>query len=96
MRGKDPETGAFLAPSRSQDRRDALEVLALGERLAGLTDAQLAKLPVPDELLPHVLETRRITSHIARKRQLAFLAKQMRRQDDETLDAISDALEEKG
>ena len=96
MRGKDPETGAFLAPSRSPDRRDALEVLALGERLAGLTDAQLAKLPVPDELLPHVLETRRITSHIARKRQLAFLAKQMRRQDDETLDAIRDALDEKG
>ena len=28
----------------------------------------------------------------ARKRQLAFLAKQMRRQDDETLDAIRDAL----
>ena len=96
MRGKDPDTGEFLAPSRSQERRDALDVLKLGERLAGLTDAQLAKLPVPDDLLPHVLETRRITSHIARKRQLAFLAKQMRRQDDETLDAIRDALDEKG
>ena len=96
MRGKDPESGEFLAPSRSQDRRDALAVLALGERLAGLTDAQLAKLPVPDALLPHILETRRITSHIARKRQLAFLAKQMRREDDETLDAIRDALDEKG
>lgn len=96
MRGKDPETGEFLAPSRSQDRRDALEVLALGERLAGLTDTQLAKLPVPDDLLPHVIEARRITSHIARKRQLAFLAKQMRREDDETLDAIRDALDEKG
>ena len=96
MRGKDPETGEFLAPSRSQERRDALEVLSLGERLAGLTDAQLAKLPLPDELLPHVREARRITSHIAHKRQLAFLAKQMRRQDDETLDAIRDALDEKG
>lgn len=96
MRGKDPDTGEFLAPSRSQDRREALEVLALGERLAGLTDTQLAKLPVPDDLLPHVIEARRITSHIARKRQLAFLAKQMRREDDETLDAIRDALDEKG
>jgi len=96
MRGKDPETGEFLAPSRSQERRDALEVLALGERLAGLTDTQLAKLPVPGDLLPHIREARRITSHIARKRQLAFLAKQMRREDDETLDAIRDALEEKG
>ena len=96
MRGKDPDTGEFLAPSRSQERRDALDVLKLGERLAGLTDAQLAKLPVPDDLLPHIVETRRITAHIARKRQLAFLAKQMRREDDETLDAIRDALDEKG
>ena len=96
MRGKDPDTGEFLSASRSQERRDALEVLALGERLAGLTEAQLAKLPVPEVLLPHVREARRITSHIARKRQLAFLAKQMRREDDETLDAIRDALEEKG
>ena len=96
MRGKDPDTGEFLAPSRSQERRDALDVLKLGERLAALTDAQLAKLPLPDDLLPHIVETRRITAHIARKRQLAFLAKQMRREDDETLDAIRDALDEKG
>ena len=52
MRGKDPDTGEFLAPSRSQERRDALDVLKLGERLAALTDAQLAKLPLPDDLLP--------------------------------------------
>ena len=96
MRGKDPETGEFLAPSRSQERREALEVFALGERLASLTDAQLARLPLPGDLLPHVREARRITSHIARKRQLAFLAKQMRREDDETLEAIRDALDEKG
>lgn len=96
MRGKDPETGDFLAPSRSQQRRDALEVLALGEQLATLSDGQLAKLPIPDALLPHILETRRITSHVARKRQLAFLAKQMRREDDETLEAIRDALDAGG
>src|SRR5690606_35800411 len=96
MRGKDPETDEYLAPSRSQDRRDALEVLALGERLVALTDAQLARLAVPEDLLPHIRDTRRISSHIARKRQLAFLAKQMRREDEETLDAIRDALDEKG
>ncbi|HZH44101.1 MAG TPA: ribosome biogenesis factor YjgA [Lysobacter sp.] len=96
MRGKDPDTGEFLGPSRSQQRREALEVLELGERLATLTDAQLARLPIPDSLLPHILETRRITSHIARKRQLAFLAKQMRREDDETLHAIRDALDAQG
>ena len=96
MRGKDPDSGEFLGPSRSQQRRDALEVLALGEKLAALSDAQLDKLPIPEALLPHILDTRRITAHVARKRQLAFLAKQMRREDDETLDAIRDALDAGG
>jgi len=96
MRGKDPETGEFLSPSRSEQRRAALDVLELGAKLSELTDAQLARLPIPESLMPHILETRRITSHIAHKRQLQFLAKQMRREDEETLDLIRDALDEKG
>src|SRR5687768_18525984 len=96
MRGRDEESGEFLGPSRSQQRRDALEVLALGEKLVSLTEAQLSKLPVPESLLPHIRESKRITSHIAHKRQLQFLAKQMRREDDEVLEAIRDALDEKG
>ena len=96
MRGKDPESGEFLGPSRSEQRRAALDVLELGGKLAVLSDAQLSKLPIPDNLLPHILETRRITSHIAHKRQLAYLAKQMRREDEATLDAIRDALDEGG
>ena len=96
MRGRDDETGEFFSPSRSQNRRDALEVLALGEKLVALTEAQLAKLPVPDSLLPHIRECRRITANIAHKRQLAYLAKQMRREDDDVLDAIRDALDEDG
>jgi len=96
MRGRDDETGEFLSPSRSQNRRDALEVLALGEKLVSLTETQLAKLPVPESLLPHIRDCKRITAQIAHKRQLQFLAKQMRREDDEVLDAIRDALDEKG
>jgi len=96
MRGRDEETGEFRSPSRSEQRRAALDVLELGGKLAVLSDAQLSKLPIPEHLLPHILETRRITSHIAHKRQLQFLAKQMRREDDETLDALRDALDEKG
>jgi ribosome-associated protein len=96
MRGKDPDTNAFLSPSRSEQRRAALEVLELGEQLVALSEAQLSKLPVPESLLPHIRESKRITSHIAHKRQLQFLAKQMRREDDEVLEAIRDALDEKG
>ncbi|MCF7222685.1 ribosome biogenesis factor YjgA [Marilutibacter chinensis] len=96
MRGIDEDSGEYLGPSRSQRRREALDVLELGRRLSELTDAQLERLPVPEALLPHIRETRRITSHIAHKRQLAYLAKQMRREDEETLDAIRDAMDESG
>lgn len=95
MRGRD-ENDEFTGPSRSQQRRDALDVLALAERLATLSDAQLGRLPVPEGLLPHIVDTRRMTAHGARKRQTAFLAKQMRREDDEALDAIRDALDAGG
>ena len=93
MRGRDDDSGEFLGPSRSEQRRAALDVLALGEKLVGLSEAQLAKLPLPESLLPHIRDAKRITSHVAHKRQLAFLAKQMRREDDQTLDAIRDALD---
>ncbi len=93
MRGIDPETGEFLGPSRSEQRREALDIRSLAEKLVALAPAHLARLPVPEELLEHIHDTQRITSHIAHKRQLQFLAKQMRRESDETLDAIRDAME---
>ena len=96
MRGRDEDTGEFLSPSRSAQRRAALDVLELGEQLVGMTAAQLGRLPIPDALMPHIRDTQRITSHGARKRQVAFLAKQMRKLDDDELDAIRDAMSKDG
>ena len=96
MRGRDDETGDFFSPSRSQQRRDALDVLALGEQLVAMSAAQLARLPIPEALLPHIHDSQRISSYIARKRQIAFLAKQMRKLDDEELEAIRDAMSKDG
>ena len=96
MRGRDDETGDFFSPSRSQQRRDALDVLALGEQLVAMSAAQLARLPIPEALLPHIRDSQRISSYIARKRQIAFLAKQMRKLDDEELEAIRDAMSKDG
>jgi len=93
MRGRDPETGEFLSPSRSQKRREALDVLALAERLVELPDGQLAAIALPDDLRELVRDSRRITAQIARKRQLQFLAKAMRREEDDILDAIRGALD---
>ncbi|MEN1957752.1 ribosome biogenesis factor YjgA [Luteimonas changyuni] len=92
MRGKDEDSGEFLGPSRSAQRRGALDVLELAKQLVELDPGKLAKLPLDDHLLPHIAQARRISSRIARKREVAFLAKQLRREDDEALDALNDAL----
>jgi ribosome-associated protein len=79
-------------PSRSAKRRDALAVFELAEALVAMSEAQLAHVPLPDDLAALVVESRRITQHIARKRQLQFLAKHLRRNED-VLPAIRAALE---
>lgn len=69
--------------SRSQKRREALDVLKLAHALVELSDAQLARVPLSDELRDEVVRARAITQQIARKRQTQFLAKQLRRREDE-------------
>ena len=96
MRGKDDDTGEFLGPSRSAQRREALDVLELAKQLVELDPGRLAKLPLGEHLLPFVAQARRITSNIARKREIAFLAKQLRREDEDALDAVRDALDTNG
>lgn len=72
-----------LPPSRSQRRREAWDVLELAERLVALTPSQLKKVPLDEKVLDAVELARRITSHIAHKRQVHFLAKLMRKQIDD-------------
>lgn len=93
MRGRDEETGEFFGPSRSQRRREALAVFDLAQALVELSPSRLDRVPLDEALRDLVVDSRRITAHIARKRQLQFLAKQLRQEDDETLDAIRRALE---
>lgn len=93
MRGRDPDSGEFLGPSRSQRRREALEVFTLAERLVALSPAQLAPLPLSEALLGLLADTRAMTAHGARKRQLQFLAKALRREEPQTLEAIRHALD---
>ncbi|MBU6247380.1 MAG: DUF615 domain-containing protein, partial [Xanthomonadaceae bacterium] len=81
-------------PSRTQQRRDALAVLALATQLVEMVPSKLAKLDLPDDVRDEIANVRRISSHIARKRQLAFLAKLMRRHDEATFDAVRAALGE--
>ena len=84
MRDHEPETDPENdEPSRSQKRREALDVLKLAHALVELSEAQLAHVPLSDELRDEVLRARAISQQIARKRQTQFLAKQLRRREDE-------------
>lgn len=78
--------------SRSQKRREALDVLKLAHALVELSDAQLARVPLSDELREETQRARAVGQQIARKRQTQFLAKQLRRREDE-LEPIRAALE---
>jgi ribosome-associated protein len=93
MRGRDQDTGEFLDESRSQKRREALDVLSMAGKLMEMSHAVLMQVPMPEELRERVLDSQRITSNIARKRQTQFLAKFIRREDDQVLSVLRAALE---
>ena len=65
------------------------ELQHLGERLAALTPAQLARIDLPEALREQVELTRRITAREALRRQLQYLGRLMRQAD---ADAIRAAL----
>jgi ribosome-associated protein len=75
-------------PSRTQQRREALAVLVLAQQLVELPPSRLAKLALPEDVRREIDITRRISSHGAKKRQLAFLAKVMRRYGEEDFAAV--------
>jgi len=93
MKENEHETSQYPPPSRSGQRRQALDVLALAGQLLELDSGRLKQLPIPEDLREPIATARRITSHIARKRQLAFVAKQMRREEETVLDGIRAALD---
>ncbi len=79
-------------PSRSQRRRDALATLALAEQLVGLPPARANQLDLPDDVREEAARVRATTAHGARKRELAYLAKLMRRHDGQAFNALRAAL----
>ena len=93
MRGNDEDTGEYLGASRSELRREALAVLDLAHSLMEQPPARLAQLPLGADLLKLVLDSQRIGAQVARKRQTQFLAKNLRREDDDFLEAVRAALD---
>ena len=75
------------SPSKSQKKRDALALQALGERLVELPPHQLAQLVLPQPLRDAVETARAISARGGRKRQLQYIGKLMRETDPEPIRA---------
>ncbi len=78
---------------RSARKRATHELTRLGEELLTLRPAQFAALALPDWLEEAVAEARRLTSFGAKRRQMLFIGKLMRKLDEETIAAIRKALQ---
>ena len=71
-----------------------LALQELGERLVGLPESELAKIPIDDERLRNAVTTaRRITARGGLRRQLQFIGKLMRSIDPEPISRSLEALD---
>jgi len=77
--------------SKSQLKREMVELQKLGAQLVDMTDNQLAKLAIPDELLAAIAECKRLNQREARRRYLQFIGKMMRKLD---LQPLYDSIEQ--
>jgi ribosome-associated protein len=78
--------------SRTKKKQQVEELQRLGAALIELPAAQLDALALPAQLLAAVREAQRITSHEARRRQVQFIGKVMRKVDPEPVRAAVAAI----
>ena len=78
--------------SRTKKKQQVEELQKLGAALIALPLVQLDALELPPELRAAVRDAQRITSHGARRRQLQFIGKVMRRIDPEPVRAAMAAI----
>jgi len=85
MKGKENHSTEPLLASKSQRRRDALELKSLASELIKLSPAKLGRVPLDEDIRAAIMEARQIRSNVARKRQLQYCAKLLRRIDPEPI-----------
>jgi len=78
--------------SRTKKKQRVEELQKLGAALIALPAVTLDALDLPAELLAAVREAQRITSHEARRRQVQFIGKVMRKIDPEPVRAALAAI----
>lgn len=89
----DNSADAQTKPSKSQRKRDAHVLQALGAQLVELSPTRLARMDLPDGLREAVLAAHGMRSHGARARQMQYIGRLMRQLDPAVLRMVRQALD---
>lgn len=91
----DNDEEEIIYVSRSEMKRDMLELQALGEAIVKLSKGQLDTIPIEDETLADAIQTaRRIKHREGLRRQMQYIGKLMRKVDTEAMAAAYKKLQE--
>lgn len=88
-----PDKASDAHPSRSERKREAERLQHLGQRITELKPSDLALIPLPEDMITAISTYRKINSFEARRRQLQFIGKLMRRTDSEPILEALDKLD---
>jgi ribosome-associated protein len=91
--GRPDELEQVEGRGRSARKRASHELTRLGEELLTMRPEQIGALALPELLEEALAEARRLTSFGAKRRQMLFIGKLMRKLDEEQVAAIRKALE---
>ena len=79
-------------PTRTDLKRESLEIQKLGEDLLTLRSELFERLGLPDKLIDAVAEAKRITNFEGKRRQMQFIGKLMRSADPAPLQEAIDQI----
>jgi ribosome-associated protein len=79
-------------PSRTARKNASTELQKTGEALLALRPERLAQLDLPERLHDAIVEAKRLTQFGAKRRQMQFIGKLMRKLDPDVLEAVEMAL----
>ncbi|MBA3059747.1 MAG: DUF615 domain-containing protein [Gammaproteobacteria bacterium] len=80
--------------SRTDLKRESLELQKVGEDLLTLRADLMARLDLSEKLKDAVVEAKRITNFEGKRRQMQYIGKMMRRLEPATLEAVRTTLHE--
>lgn len=81
------ESEEFDGPSKTQLKKEAHAFVEMGEKLLEIPEAQLPQIDLP-EVVDAILAAKRITKGNARKRQMQYIGKLLRRSDTTSLTQV--------